>query len=190
MRTGSDSRHAGWRRAQNGWQSQRRRLPPDARGTCWLRPRRQARGCSGSSCRPRGRAGRERFPLQVNRTALSIFDLSHFLSENRCPLFRKMLYGAGMMQPQAQARRSRGVTALIVLAAALAACSTLTKQTTSSEEEDTAYSAAPANIASLAEVVQRNPSDPQAFNMRGTVLGRAGRYEEALADFNKAISLD
>ena len=87
-----------------------------------------------------------------------------------------MLYGAGMMQPHAQARRFRGATALIVLAAALAACSTLTKQTTSTEEEDTAYSAAPANIASLSEVVQRNPTDPQAFNMRGTVLGRAGRY--------------
>ena len=94
------------------------------------------------------------------------------------------------MHPHAQARRFRRATALVVLAAALAACSTLTKQTTSSEEEDTAYSAAPANIASLSEVVQRNPTDPQAFNMRGTVLGRAGRYEEALADFNKAISLD
>ena len=39
-------------------------------------------------------------------------------------------------------------------------------------------------------MIQRNPSDPQAYNMRGSVFGQAGRNDEALADFNKAISLD
>jgi Flp pilus assembly protein TadD len=39
-------------------------------------------------------------------------------------------------------------------------------------------------------VVQRNPSDPQAYNMRGSVIGHAGRYDKALADFNKAIGTD
>ena len=34
------------------------------------------------------------------------------------------------------------------------------------------------------------PNDPQAYNMRGSVYGEAGRTEQALADFNKAISLD
>ena len=34
------------------------------------------------------------------------------------------------------------------------------------------------------------PNDPQAYNMRGSVFGQAGRNDEALADFNKAISLD
>lgn len=57
-------------------------------------------------------------------------------------------------------------------------------------DEETATVASPANIASLTDVVSRNPNDPQAYNVRGTVLGRAGRHEEALADFNKAISLD
>ena len=48
--------------------------------------------------------------------------------------------------------------------------------------------ASPTNVASLTEVVTRNPRDPQAYNMRGSVLGQAGRPQEALADFNKAIA--
>ncbi|HXW24985.1 MAG TPA: tetratricopeptide repeat protein, partial [Xanthobacteraceae bacterium] len=95
-----------------------------------------------------------------------------------------------MTQPHVHAGpKLRSAVVLVTLTAALAACSTVTKST-STEEQDTAYAAAPTNIASLSEVVQRNPADPQAYNMRGTVLGRAGRYEEALADFDKAVSLD
>src|SRR5689334_18700567 len=58
------------------------------------------------------------------------------------------------------------------------------------ESEETLFAASPANIASLTEVVQRNPNDPQAYNMRGSVLGLAARYDEAVIDFNKAITLD
>ena len=39
-------------------------------------------------------------------------------------------------------------------------------------------------------MIQRHPNDPQAHNMRGTVLAQAGRRQEALSDFNKAIALD
>ena len=56
--------------------------------------------------------------------------------------------------------------------------------------EDNQFAASPTNIASLSSVVQRNPNDPQAYNMRGSVFGQSGRNQEALADFNKAISLD
>ena len=56
--------------------------------------------------------------------------------------------------------------------------------------EDNQLAASPTNIASLTSVVQNNPNDPQAYNMRGSVFGQSGRNEEALADFNKAISLD
>ena len=56
------------------------------------------------------------------------------------------------------------------------------------ETEDNQLAASPANIASLTEVVQRNPNDAQAYNMRGSVLGRAGRNQEALADFDHAIA--
>ncbi len=52
------------------------------------------------------------------------------------------------------------------------------------------FATSPANIASLTDVVMRNPNDPQAYNMRGAVFGQAGKHAEALADFNKAISLD
>src|SRR5215208_3177386 len=89
---------------------------------------------------------------------------------------------------------SRGKAfALLVLAALLAGCSTtaLTPSANAvSESEEALLAASPANIASLTEVVQRNPNDPQAYNMRGSVLGLAGRHAEALSDFNKAISLD
>src|SRR5262249_48998633 len=57
-------------------------------------------------------------------------------------------------------------------------------------EPDPNVAATSTNIASLTEVVQRNPNDPQAYNVRGAVLGRAGRNEEALADFNKAVSIN
>ena len=59
-----------------------------------------------------------------------------------------------------------------------------------SQDPDPPGRDSPANIASLTEVVQRNPNDAQAYNVRGTVLGRAGRNQEALADFNRAIELD
>src|SRR5215813_13245479 len=46
------------------------------------------------------------------------------------------------------------------------------------------------NIASLSETIKSHPNDPQAYNMRGSVLAQAGKTDEALADFNKALSLD
>src|SRR6478672_1502975 len=81
---------------------------------------------------------------------------------------------------------------LLMLGGLLSGCiNTVTPGTSlMPESEETQLAASPANIASLTEVVQRNPSDPQAYNMRGSVLGLAGRHEEALSDFNKAISLD
>src|SRR4030095_14975467 len=75
-------------------------------------------------------------------------------------------------------------------AALLAGCTTGGLGTSVPEEQDSAQAASPANIASLTEVVQRNPNDAQAYNMRGSVLGRAGRNQEALADFDRAIALD
>lgn len=47
-----------------------------------------------------------------------------------------------------------------------------------------------ANISSLSSVVDRNPSDASGYNVRGTALGRAGRYDQALADFNRAIEIN
>ena len=81
---------------------------------------------------------------------------------------------------------------LLVAAAALGGCQTTgTSQTSQTTEiQDNQFAASPDNIASLTAVIQRNPNDPQAYNMRGSVFGQSGRNDDALADFNKAISLD
>src|SRR6187397_3713112 len=87
----------------------------------------------------------------------------------------------------------RNAFGVLMLAALLGGCSTIALTPGANavpESEETQFAASPANIASLTEVVQRNPNDPQAYNMRGSVYGQAGRNDEALADFNKAISLD
>src|SRR5581483_8350318 len=57
-------------------------------------------------------------------------------------------------------------------------------------KEEPTQTASLANIASLSETVKKNPDNPQAYNMRGSALAQVGKTEEALADFNKAISLD
>jgi tetratricopeptide (TPR) repeat protein len=86
----------------------------------------------------------------------------------------------------------RGFAPIALMAVALGGCSiTLGSLSPSSEpKEEPAQLAASANIASLSETIKNNPSNPQAYNMRGSVLAQAGKTEEALSDFNKAISLD
>ena len=46
------------------------------------------------------------------------------------------------------------------------------------------------NIASLSDVIQRNPNDPGAYNTRGAAYARVGRYSDAISDFNKAVQID
>src|SRR5476649_1474985 len=80
---------------------------------------------------------------------------------------------------------------IALVAVALCGCSiNLGSLSPSSEREEPAQLTSSSNIASLSEAIKNNPSDPQAYNMRGSVLAQAGKTEEALADFNKAISLD
>ncbi len=47
-----------------------------------------------------------------------------------------------------------------------------------------------ANIKSLNQVVRANPSDPEAYNVRGAAYGRSGRSSAALDDFNRAIQMN
>src|SRR5688500_13265419 len=90
---------------------------------------------------------------------------------------------------QAQVRRSRhGGVLLLASALALGGCSS--GILTSSTIDDPVAGASAANLASLTDVVMRNPNDPQAYNMRGSVYGQSGLYKEAIQDFNRAISLD
>jgi tetratricopeptide (TPR) repeat protein len=86
---------------------------------------------------------------------------------------------------------SRASAATALIAIMLGGCSIpLGSLTPPTEREEPPLSAASSNIASLTETIKNNPNDPQAYNMRGSVLAQAGKSEEALVDFNKAISLD
>jgi tetratricopeptide (TPR) repeat protein len=86
-------------------------------------------------------------------------------------------------------RRARPLRALAAICAlAMAGCTTANVALL--DDEELQAIASPTNIASLSDVVRRNPNDPQAYNMRGSVYGRAGRYQEALEDFNQAIRID
>src|SRR5258708_2940952 len=86
-------------------------------------------------------------------------------------------------------RMGAGAIALAFPAFALAGCATLGNPP-AAENNDPAYATAAPNLTSLSEVIEKHPNDPQAYNMRGSVFGEAGRNEQALADFDKAISLD
>src|ERR1700733_9167262 len=91
--------------------------------------------------------------------------------------------------------RASATIALATIASAaiaLGGCSMTLGSLTHSPEpkEERAQIPSPTNTASLGETIKNTPDNPQAYNMRGSVLAQAGKTEEALADFNKAISLD
>ena len=78
-----------------------------------------------------------------------------------------------------------------LLALALTGCATLgNPPAADAGASEGLLATSQANLTSLGEVITKHPDDPQAYNMRGTVYGEAGRNEQALADFNKAIGLD
>jgi len=45
------------------------------------------------------------------------------------------------------------------------------------------------NIESLTEIIEKNPQDANALNLRGTAYGQAGDYKNAMQDFNKALKV-
>lgn len=89
-------------------------------------------------------------------------------------------------------RRAAGLAAVAVCAIALASCTTsrtMTPVTTMNDTEGVA-AGSEVNLASLTQVIQANPNDASAYNVRGSAYGRAGRFREAVADFDTAIRLD
>src|SRR5208283_1267898 len=58
------------------------------------------------------------------------------------------------------------------------------------ETTETDARAADTNIASLTDVIKRNPSSGDAYNTRGVAYARIGRFQEAVEDFTAAIRLD
>src|ERR1700742_1703577 len=91
------------------------------------------------------------------------------------------------------ASRLRALITVALMALATGGCSinlgSLTPSSSNATPEPAKLTSS-TNIASLSETIKSHPSDPQAYNMRGSVLAQAGKTDEALADFNKAISLD
>jgi len=49
---------------------------------------------------------------------------------------------------------------------------------------------ASANLASLTDVIQRNPTSAEAYNTRGVAYAKIGKFQEAIADFNQSIKLN
>ncbi len=82
-----------------------------------------------------------------------------------------------------------GKLPVLLLLGALAGCQTAEvanqlalKQAAQAEQKN--------NIASLTEVIKKNPNDANALNLRGSAYGQAGEYQKALADFNAALTIN
>ena len=82
----------------------------------------------------------------------------------------------------------RTIPLLVVLAVAVAGCSSSRSSKPTAEIDPSP--ASQANIASLTAVVNQDPSDASGYNVRGTAYGKAGKYREAIADFDRAIEID
>src|SRR5262245_43448826 len=85
---------------------------------------------------------------------------------------------------------TRGHGLVLAAALSLGACSSGIITSGAPEGAESAVVGTAANLTSLTCVVMRNPEEPQAYLVRGSVDGQSGQYKEAPADFNKAISLD
>jgi Tfp pilus assembly protein PilF len=88
----------------------------------------------------------------------------------------------------------RGALVVVAAALALAGCENvgLGARPTGNvaEVEVDASGASAANIASLSDVIQRNPNDSVAYNTRGAAYAKTGRYQSAIDDFTRAIQID
>src|SRR5688572_25049861 len=95
--------------------------------------------------------------------------------------------GTGELKMRADFSRFRAAFLAGALAAFLAGCQTELVSFPVAVDPETASEA---NIESLSAVIARDPSNAESYNVRGSAYGRAGRYREALADFETAIQLN
>ena len=82
-----------------------------------------------------------------------------------------------------QPRRGSMIVLALLMGTALAGCQT--SPTGELAPIDVAQGSEQ-NIASLSSVIQRNPQDPEAFNVRGSAYGRGGRYQECFSILERA----
>ena len=84
---------------------------------------------------------------------------------------------------------------VLAISLALTGCETATnimgKQGTGvAEVANQSPQEASANLASLTDVIQRNPTSAEAYNTRGVAYAKIGKFQEAIADFNQSIKLN
>lgn len=72
----------------------------------------------------------------------------------------------------------------------LAGCETAGTVSQVTAEQQRLHTEQTSNVASLSTVIQRNPKDANALNLRGAAYGQMGDYEKAIADFNAAIAIN
>src|SRR3984957_16803954 len=85
-------------------------------------------------------------------------------------------------------------TALAAIALTVGACSEtlggLNTHVAELDAEPAAQASNAGNIASLTDVIQRNPSDATAYNTRGVVSAKLGKHSNAIEDFSPTTALD
>lgn len=131
--------------------------------------------------------------------ATFLFDASRYLYTQDCGIGAgAMIRNAGrrilrIRQPMhvLTAERGNSVNRLVLTAALLSGLALAGCQSTPTGELGSIDQAqgSSENISSLSSVVDRNPRDPEAYNVRGSALGRGGKYQAALKDFDTAIQL-
>jgi tetratricopeptide (TPR) repeat protein len=100
------------------------------------------------------------------------------------------------MMARSALKSSWKAAGLAAAALTLAACSetiggfTPTTHVAEVEADSAAQASNEGNIASLTGVIERNPQDAAAYNTRGVVYAKLGRYSNAIEDFTHTIGLD
>ena len=85
---------------------------------------------------------------------------------------------------------SRNLIVGVGIVSALAGCTTSDDQSMSTTLAIDSSVGSSANLNSLTDAINRDPQNAVNYNVRGSAFGQAGRYQEALADFNTAIQLN
>src|ERR1700728_4750797 len=84
---------------------------------------------------------------------------------------RHRMKGPATASPDAKRRRVPKIVPLagsILAVSALVGCAALGSATVAEKNDDALYGPSQSNLTSLSEVIDNHPSDPQAYNMRGS----------------------
>lgn len=79
--------------------------------------------------------------------------------------------------------------AVLLTLCALAGCSAANVPQEVALRQQEAAAGQANNIESLTEIIEKNPQDVNALNLRGTAYGQAGDYQNAMDDFNAALKI-